>query len=457
MSVKKPKTKDLFGGAVGGETLRAFLVFSLLIVILAGVSGQMIFRELNLQVLARRAKLGQDEAFRIADAVAALGRDQGGINFHRLANKTDSLRKVILERLADRPYLIDVEIRDTFGGPVLYVSRNELGPREPMVHPEMIGEPRTVVVPLLRGPRPEGQVRVGVSGHYGRDELVNLRRSLRFKLILATSLALAVLGVAVIYVVHLIRKNRDLEQKRLAAERRSYVGLLASGLAHEIRNPLNAMNINLQMLEEELPADSAGFDAAEYVELLAATKSEIRRLESLANNFLQYARPGSLRFESRDLNEVLQGVVMFLQADFRQHGVDFGTDLEPLLPSVEIDETQFKQAVINLLVNARQVVGENGKVRLVSRAGSSGEAVVEVCDNGPGVPEEARDKIFEVFYSSRGGGTGLGLPIARQIIERHGGTIEIDSTVGKGATFRIRLPRRHARAGAAPGRAEVNP
>ena len=457
MSFKKPRTKGLLTGTVGGETLRAFLVFSLLMVILAGVSGQMIFRELNLQEFARRASLGHDEALRIADAVAALGRDQGGINFHLLGKKTGALRKVILERLAERPYLIDVEIRDRFGGPLLYVSREALGPREPAVHPETLGEPRTVTVQLLRGTRPEGQVRVGVSGRYSPEELEKLRRSLRIKLVAATSLALAVMAVALAYVVRLIRKNRELEQQRLAAERRSYVGLLASGLAHEIRNPLNAMNINLQMLEEELPPASAGFDAAEYVELLAATKSEIRRLESLANNFLQYARPGSLRFEPKDLNEVLQGVVMFLQADFRQRGVNLDTDLEPLLPSVEIDETQFKQAVINLLVNARQVVGEQGEVRLVSRAGASGEAVVEVRDNGPGVPEEAREKIFEVFYSSRGGGTGLGLPIARQIVERHGGTIELDSTEGKGTTFRIRLPRRHARAGPAPEPAKVTP
>jgi signal transduction histidine kinase len=306
-----------------------------------------------------------------------------------------------------------------------------------------------------------------VSREYGGAELQKLRASVRNQLIIATTVALALLAVALLYVLHLIRKNRVLEQKRLAAERRSYVGLLASGLAHEIRNPLNAMNINLQMLEEELPPDAPGFVAAEYLELLAATKSEIRRLETLANNFLQYARPGSLRFESKDLNGVLQGVVMFLQADFRQKGVRLVADLEPLLPSVEIDETQFKQAVINLLVNARQIVEdatrrrvldpESAEVRLVSRAGSSGEVVVEVRDNGPGVPAESRERIFEVFYSSRGGGTGLGLPIARQIVERHGGTIELATDVEVGATFRIRLPRRHAPAAAPHERVKATP
>jgi len=116
---------------------------------------------------------------------------------------------------------------------------------------------------------------------------------------------------------------------------------------------------------------------------------------------------------------------------------------------VEIDETQFKQALINLLVNARQVLKSGGTVTVRTRAGSHGEVVVEVADDGPGIPAEARDRIFEVFYSSRGGGTGLGLPIARQIVERHGGTITLAGAEGQGTTFRIRLPRHH-RSAAAP-------
>ena len=112
---------------------------------------------------------------------------------------------------------------------------------------------------------------------------------------------------------------------------------------------------------------------------------------------------------------------------------------------VEIDETQFKQALLNLLVNARQVLKDGGTVTIRTRAGSRGEVVLEVEDDEPGIPEEMRERIFEVFYSSRGGGTGLGLPIARQIVERHGGAIELHSEEGQGTRFTIRLPRHHAR------------
>jgi signal transduction histidine kinase len=253
-------------------------------------------------------------------------------------------------------------------------------------------------------------------------------------------------------VLHLVRKNRLLEQARQSAARASYVGLLASGLAHEIRNPLNAMNMNLQMLEEEL--QGVPLDDDDFAELLESTKSEIKRLERLVNNFLAYARPAQPRFEPKDLNSVVGEVIRFLGVDFKQSEVELQSDLEPLLPTVEIDETQFKQALINLLVNARQVLRAGGCVTVRTRAGSSGEAIIEIEDNGPGVPAEMRDRVFEVFYSSRGGGTGLGLPIARQIVERHGGTIELQSTTGKGTTFRISLRRRH-RPSATPGTAEV--
>jgi signal transduction histidine kinase len=252
------------------------------------------------------------------------------------------------------------------------------------------------------------------------------------------SLGLLVLGL--FYVLYLSRKNRNLERARQSAARASYVGLLASRLAHEIRNPLNAMNMNLQMLEEELQMQPE-FVGAEQFELLESTKSEVKRLANLVNNFLTYARPSQPRLESRDLNSIARDLVRLLEADFAQHGVRLIVDLEPLLPHVETDETQLRQAVINLLVNARQVLDNGGMVTLRTRAGSKGEVVIEVEDNGPGVPPEVRDRIFEVFYSSRGGGTGLGLPIARQIVERHGGKIEVDSFDGRGTTFRIRLPR----------------
>jgi signal transduction histidine kinase len=392
-------------------------------------------------VLARRAELARAEGMRIAEAVAALGRERGGIDYHSVRQKLDVLGSLVRERLSEQPFLRHIEVRDRFGARVLLVA----GPGEDSLPPWAIvatPEEPVVTVQLRRGSHPEGEVRVGISKDTSQREIADLRRSLQIKVAIAAGFGVAVLLLGFLYVLHLIRKNKELEQSRLAAERRSYVGLLASGLAHEIRNPLNAMNMNLQMLEEELTG-VPGLDGSDHLMLLASTKSEIKRLERLVNNFLAFARPAESRFESKDLNEILTEIARFLQADFHRSSVDLVLDTEPMLPSVEIDVTQFKQALMNLLVNARQVLRSGGRVVLRSRASPSGEILVEVEDNGPGISPESRDRIFEVFYSQRGGGTGLGLPIARQIVERHGGRIDVEDRPGGGTVFRIRLPRRH--------------
>jgi len=273
--------------------------------------------------------------------------------------------------------------------------------------------------------------------------LARVQNSLRVKLAIATGFAVAVLVASFFYVLHLLRKNRRLEQARQSADRASYVGLLASGLAHEIRNPLNAMGMNLQMLEEEL--DGAGVsDGTDLSELLESNKSEITRLERLVNNFLAYARPAQPRFDRCNLNDVVSEVLRFLEVDFRLSDVRVEADLAQLLPTIDLDETLFKQALINLLVNARQVLKGGGTVKVTTRAGATGEVILEIADDGPGIPAEIKERIFEVFFSSRGGGTGLGLPIARQIVNRHGGTIDVETAEGRGTTFRIRLPRRQS-------------
>jgi signal transduction histidine kinase len=437
------------------EATRAFAVFSLLLAGLLAIAVQLAFRELSLKVLTERLDIGRFEAQRIAREVEELGREAGEIDFSKVQQHRDSLRRFIGERLAETSVIDHVEVRDRFGVRRIYVSRDrtihQLVPRERVAEPPAswpeAGEP----VVRVRLEPAEGEVRVGLSPELMQEELRRLRNGLRVRVAVAGVLALAVLVVGFFYVLHLLSKNRRLEQSRQSAERAAYVGLLASGLAHEIRNPLNAMYMNLQMLAEELEDTPR---RQEHAELLESTQNEIHRLEALVKNFLELARPVAPQFESRDLNAVVEEVRRFLDGDFHQKGVALRTDLEPLLPTTEVDVTQFKQALINLLVNARQVLARGGTVTIRTRAGSGGETVVEVQDDGPGVPADARERIFDVFYSRRGGGRGLGLPIARQIVERHGGTIELDSQEGQGATFRIRLPRHHPRPAPAGSPAE---
>lgn len=443
MKLRIVNFRDIFAEAAARETVRAFAIFSVLLLALAGIAGELVFRGLTLGVLRERFSLGRTAAVEIAGEVTRLGLNEGRIDYDLLRRNAERLRRIIQGQMEKSRFIRHVEVRDRWGVRIIFVPRDGAGPTSQKAQ-VLTGDwnPGRVVQASLgsTGSRSEGEVRLGIAQEELDQELRRRSRSLWLKIAVAGVLALGVLVVGLFYVLHLIRKNRNLERARQSAERASYLGLLASGLAHEIRNPLNAMNMNLQMLEEELHARPEPIEE-EHAELLESTKSEIKRLERLVNDFLTFARPAPPRFETTDLNVVARDVIRLLEADFRQHRVELEADLEPLLPHVETDETQLKQALINLLVNARQVLEGGGRVTVRTRAGSRGEVVIEVRDNGPGIPEGVREQIFEVFYSRRGGGTGLGLPIAKQIVERHRGTIEVESVVGQGTTFRIRIPR----------------
>jgi signal transduction histidine kinase len=419
----------------GGETVRAFTIFAVLLAVLVWASHHVAFEDMSQLARTMRMNRASQEAQRVAEAVTSLGRGPTGMDFYRLRKDRVELERFLSERLADRPDLRFVEVRDRFG--VRFASV------PPGANPDAAGTLNARAT-LMVGGVPQGEVRVGVSTEAIDRDIESMRRSLRIKVALLAGLGVGLLAVGFFYSLHLIRKNRALEHARQSSERVAYRVNLGSGLAHEIRNPLNSMNMNLQMLGEELQG-VPGLEGGEHVDMLRSMQGEIKRIANLIDVFLQYARPATPQFEVRDLNDVLNATARFLQADFRQSGVELVLDLEPLLPSVEIDEGQLRQALLNILGNARQVTPQGGRVRLASRPGMGGEIVVEVADTGPGIAPDAREKIFEPFFSKRAGGTGLGLAIARQMVDNHGGRIEVDSELGKGTTFRIRLPRRHNR------------
>jgi len=426
----------------GGETVRAFTIFAALLAAVVWAAHATAFADMS--ELAKRYRFfrATQEAQGVAEAVASLGRSPAGIDFYRLRQDRAGLERFLSQRLAERPDLRYVTVVDHFGARVATVPSNPAA-----IPPGIL----TAKVALMAAGGPQGEVRVGVSTEAIDRDIEELRRSLRIKVVLFAALAVSLLSVALFYSLFLIRKHRDSEQKRQSSERLAYRINLGSGLAHEIRNPLNSMSMNLQMLEEELQGVSA-LEGGDHLDMLRSMRGEIKRIAKLIDDFLDYARPAMPNFEVKDLNEVLNATARFLQADFRQSEVELVLDLEPLLPSVELDEGQLRQALLNILGNARQVVPAGGKVTLGSRAGIGGEVVIEVADTGPGIPAEMVERIFEPFFSKRAGGTGLGLAIARQMVENHRGRIEVDSEPGRGTTFRIRLPRRHLRApNAAPG------
>jgi signal transduction histidine kinase len=214
-------------------------------------------------------------------------------------------------------------------------------------------------------------------------------------------------------------------------------------VTHEIRNPLSAMGLNIEMLEEEL-AQENGSERTEVKNLLAAIHREVQRLEHLSEEYLRVARLPQPRMEAEDLASAVREIVEFATPEIENAGCNVTLHVATSLPLALFDEAQLRQALLNLLRNAREAMPGGGPIEVsVSAEGMS--VVLNVDDQGIGVPEDIRARVFDPFFSTKGEGTGLGLAITRHIVEAHGGTVTCESRVGRGTRFRIALPIAPAR------------
>jgi len=231
------------------------------------------------------------------------------------------------------------------------------------------------------------------------------------------------------------RESRDERASRLA-----YIGTLASGLAHEIRSPLNAMKLNLALLREMAP----GIEEAKRPEFTARLKiveNETDGLQELLTEFLAFARPPKMQLLATDINDLCGQVLELIEPECRSKHIELARDFQKDLYPVALDQHQFGRGVLlNLLLNAREQLGEHGTITVRTR--ETNECVeVHVEDDGSGVPPENQSRIFELFYSTKDHGTGLGLPIAKRICQEHGGDLLLENHPGRGATFIVRLPK----------------
>jgi signal transduction histidine kinase len=234
---------------------------------------------------------------------------------------------------------------------------------------------------------------------------------------------------------------KDLESIKTLRSLLSYstklasLGRLTSGVAHEVKNPLNAMTIHLELLKDRLGA------SREVVqENLDVIGTEIKRLDRAVQGFLKFVRPQELALSSVDLNGLLRELEALLSPEWQPVGVRFVAELDPALHSIRADEELLRQAFMNILLNACQAMPSGGAVR-ISTAFDQGEyARVTIADEGNGIPAEDLEKIFRLYYTTRPGGTGIGLSVVYRIIQLHDGSIDVRSEVGKGTTFDVRLP-----------------
>lgn len=218
-----------------------------------------------------------------------------------------------------------------------------------------------------------------------------------------------------------------------------------SGLAHEMRNPLSNLKLNLQLLREDiggLLADQIEQPAQRRVlQRLEIAANEAGRLERTFEQFLQFASNPRLALQPADVRGLVGELLEFFMPQAATHRITVRAELAPGPLAARLDAVLFKQALLNLLINAQQAMADGGE--LIVRAGlaaGSGAIRVEVIDTGPGIPAQQVDKIFRAYYSTKKGGTGLGLPICRKIVHAHGGRLTVRSEVGKGSDFCIELP-----------------
>ncbi len=218
------------------------------------------------------------------------------------------------------------------------------------------------------------------------------------------------------------------------------ISQLAGGLAHEIRNPLSTLSLNLDLLAEDFQTPESPRDRR-VKQRLERLKRETQRLYDILENFLRFARVQELKRSATDLNALAAELTDFYEPQASTRGILVRTYFAPDLPRLEIDADLIKQALLNLMLNAEQAMGQGGELIMTTRR-EGPWLVLEVTDTGSGMAADVQRRIFDPFYSTRPGGSGLGLPTTRKIIEAHGGTIEVHSEPGKGSRFSLRLPLR---------------
>jgi two-component system sensor histidine kinase HydH len=232
--------------------------------------------------------------------------------------------------------------------------------------------------------------------------------------------------------------NNNEELTRRLRAQYAEISQLAGGLAHEIRNPLSTLSLNLDLLAEDFQSAETSRDrrALQRVQRL---RHEVDRLQGIVESFLRFARVQDLKLEPTDLNAIADELRDFYEPQAASHGIVIRTQFAQGLPPVRLDVDLFKQALLNLVLNAQHAMPAGGELILTTRRDGNW-VVLDVIDTGLGMTEEVRERIFEAYFSTRPGGSGLGLPTTRKIVEAHGGAILVQSEPGKGSQFSIRLP-----------------
>jgi signal transduction histidine kinase len=283
-----------------------------------------------------------------------------------------------------------------------------------------------------------GLIRIGYSPKEMHPVLSQIKKSVALSIFFFLILGISAIALIWVNQNRHLRKMKEMEDRVQLAERLSSLGHLAAGVAHEIRNPLNAIGMGLQRLKREfLPQDA--LKQEEYSSFTALILNEIRRMNEIIEQFLTLSRPFQLNLRESSLQDLLKNLVTFFQEEASSLGITLQTKIPSDLPLIKMDPERLTQAFINIMKNGMQAMGQGGILRIETKSLKDGIEVI-ISDAGPGIPPGQMEKIFNYYYTTKEKGVGLGLPIAHRIVEAHGGQLMVESRVGVGTKVTVILP-----------------
>jgi signal transduction histidine kinase len=239
-----------------------------------------------------------------------------------------------------------------------------------------------------------------------------------------------------------LTRLRAAQESLVEAERMATVGRLSLKVAHEVRNPIAAIELNAELLGD-IVGDRPAAEMGEATSLVSAIRDQVAALDALTEEYLAFARFPRPQYEEDSVNDMVTALAEFVRPLATRQGVTVTAATDPAVPPMEIDRTLLRQAVLNLVKNGLEAVSQGGTVTVTTRRVED-TVEIAVVDSGPGITPEIGRRLFEQFFTTKPQGTGLGLSIARQIVEEHGGKIRWHSAPGAGATFVLALPIKRA-------------
>ncbi len=230
----------------------------------------------------------------------------------------------------------------------------------------------------------------------------------------------------------------NVSEDQMLREQYSELAKLAGSLAHEIKNPLSVIRMNMDLLAEDLPPGESARERR-IRQKVDIVQQQCTRLENLLNDFLRFARLTQLELTPGNLNDIVMSVLALFEPKAREQDIEIITYLDPALPTILLHSETLHAAILNLVKNAFEALSKGGHLVARTYVTASGVAL-DLIDDGCGMDDRTAMRMFEAFYSTKSGGSGLGLPTARKIIEAHGGTIHVQSDVGRGTKFTLEFP-----------------